>query len=188
MNDVIDLSAYVRRTAQSHSTEPPAMHGWTEGRGAAAVGGLNASVLRRLDASSDVGIFVTFAEDLIDHLEGAAVALASRDHLLADNILISAKKVASELLMYRDVSDAAGLIALKCFQSLCEIKAIVDAPEAIDVMQRAMRRIWAAPFMSFDEASDLSSLIEDSVAGLTLVSYNELANELIGDAFVSDNP
>jgi hypothetical protein len=187
MSDVVDLSAYLHRSAQSLSTEPPAMQGWTEGQSTATVGGLNASVLRRLDANSDVGIFITLAEDLIDHLEAAVTALADRDHLLADNIMISAKKVSSELLMYRDVSDAAGLVSLKCFQALCEIKAIVDAPEAIDVMARALRRIWAAPFMSFDEASDLSSTIEDSVGGLTLVGYNELANELIADASVSDS-
>jgi hypothetical protein len=187
MNDVVDLSSYVRRSAPSLSTEQPAVQGWTEGQGTATAGGLNASVLRRLDANSDVGIFVTLVEDLIDHLEAAATALAGRDHLLADNILISAKKIASELLMYRDVSDAAGLVSLKCFQALCEIKAIVDAPEAIDLMTRALRRIWAAPFMSFDEASDLSSMIEDSVGGLTLVGYNELADELIADASISDS-
>ncbi len=187
MSEVINLSGYLRQTTPSQSTELPPLHGWAEGQGVAVAGGLNASALRRLDPKSEVGTFLTLAEELIRSLENAATALASRDNLLADNILITAKKVASELLMYRDISDAAGIIALKCFQALCEIKAIVDAPQSIEVMKHVVQRIWAAPFMAFDEASDLSSMIEDSVGGLTLAGYNELVDELIGDASVSDN-
>jgi hypothetical protein len=134
-----------------------------------------------------VGTFLMLVEQLLSCLENAEEAIRGRDYLLADDALIAAKNHASELLMYRDLSDAAGLLSLKCFQALREIKAVVDAPQSVETMRRAMQRIWAAPFMNFDEAADLASEIEDSVGGLVLVGYNEVAAELISDAYVPED-
>lgn len=188
MSEVIDLSSYMRQTNAGQGTSAPSSEpDWARYETNSPIGNLDASALRKLDPESELAKFLNLSEDLIVRLESSSEALREKDNLLADDHLIAAKKLASELLMYRNLSDAIGIVALKIFQALCEIKSVVESPGSVDVMKQSLQRIWAAPFMAFDDAADLASAIEDSVGGLKLVGYDEIAGELIGDAFVADH-
>jgi len=76
-----------------------------------------------------------------------------------------------------------GLIALSCIQASSKVLAVTDAPSALTEIRHALNRLWAAPFMSFMEASNLSDKILSFASSLP--GYNEVALELIGDSDVA---
>jgi hypothetical protein len=112
-------------------------------------------------------------------------AFLSSDPIAADDSFIACKPIFTELLMFRDLSDAVGLISLKCLQVAASVKAIVDAPELPAVLERALTRVRATPFMNFEEACMLADEIEGVVHLEPLPGLSETSNELVESAEAS---
>jgi hypothetical protein len=105
--------------------------------------------------------------------------LLPSDALGADDQFIACKPIFVEMLMFRNLSDAVGLIALKCFQVAASVKAVVDAPELPSVLERVLTRVRAAPFMSFKEACELADEIEKKTSLSAIPGVVEVSNELV---------
>jgi hypothetical protein len=149
-------------------------------------GSLNAAAVLRLDPETEVSKFLTLVSEAIRSMERIDERLAAKDFIGADDEFVASKKIITELLIYRDISDALGLVVFKCFQAEAAVAAITDAPTLPEMIKHALLRTWAAPFMEFDEACSLVEKIEDAAGSVVTPGYNELAAELIGDATVSD--
>jgi len=199
MSEVISLLPYLKRSggavANTEMTtvrqpvataaEPAISSGtelsWSTHERPTAEGVLNASVLLRLDPDAELSRFLTLTREAIDVITSSQERLDAKDNLGADDRLMASKRVLSELLMYRDISDSIGLIVFKCFQAVCAAKAVTDAPRLVEALRHALEEIWAAPYLDFDRACEIVSEIESAGGVLALPGYNELANELIGD-------
>jgi hypothetical protein len=188
MSEVIELSSYLDRS-EGRAVTPvssEARHEWTFSGRTQATGFLNISALQRLEPDTQLSKFLALASEAISQIEMSEQRLLMGDALGADDELMATKNILSELLMYRDVSDAVGLVAFKCFEATSKVSAIVDVPLLPQKLKRALQRIWSAPFMNFDEACELASDIESVSGPSDLVGYIDVANELIGDALVYD--
>lgn len=185
MSDVIvNLSDYTRRAeTMTVGASAPTDPMWTSDTGSGAGAGaglLNASVLRKLDNTSSLARLLSLAEEAMARLERCVFLLNSGDHLGADDQLMGCKRLFSEMLMFRNTSDAAGLLAVKFFQS-SSIHAVTDAPALPSALLRALHRIWASPFMKFEEACDLADEIEEAAELSALPGYAEITTELLTD-------
>ena len=183
MSEVIDLANYAKRRQISANTSSVSASdesgSWYRPAEEFSSGPfLSAGVLRKLDAESELSRFVTLTDVALDKLSMCQQLLAS-DPLGADDQFIGCKPVFIEMLMFRDLSDAVGLIALKCMQVAASVKAIVDAPELPPALVRVLARVRAAPFMRFEEACLLADEIEGKAALKPVPGFSELSNELI---------
>jgi hypothetical protein len=174
MNNVVDLATYWRQSDVTASTPLPleVSPAWTTGDAAQATGNLDASALQRLNPDADLSKFLVIASKAIGQFEMCQERLTVKDALGADDALMATKAILSELLMYRDLSDAIGLIVHKCFQATCALKAVTDAPHLPEMLKRALQRTWTSPFMDFAEACDIVDKIEDVATPLYLPGYN----------------
>jgi hypothetical protein len=189
MNDVINLSSYLRTGVSGANTTTPSSPEvrWDVQEGAQSRGSLAAAaVVLRLEPETDLSKFLARASDVIRSMEQIEAGLATRDIIGADDCLLASKEGLSELLMYRDISDGLGLIVLKCFQAVTAIVAVTDAPNLAGVIKHELQRTWAAPFIDFDDACAIADVIEETAGSMVLPGYNELAAELLGDAAVSE--
>jgi hypothetical protein len=183
MSEVIDLANYAKRRQTSTNTSPASAAAenasWYRPVEEFSSGPfLSAGVLRKLDVESELSRFVGLANEALDRLSVCQRLLAS-DPLGADDQFIGCKPIFIEMLMFRDLSDAVGLIALKSMQVAASVKAVVDAPELPSVLERVLTRVRAAPFMSFEEACVLADEIEGKAALKPVPGFVELSNELI---------
>jgi hypothetical protein len=142
-------------------------------------GHLSAQILRQIDPDTDLAKFFDLAAQAAAHLEDCVGLMALGDNLVADDKFMASKQIFAELLMYRDISDAVGLIALKCFQAATQTNAITELPNLPIIMVRALHRVWAAPYMNYEDACSLAEEIEKETGKLVVPSYNEIASELI---------
>jgi hypothetical protein len=204
MSEVINLLPYLKRSGsvaantamtsvrRSVATDAAISSGvevaWSPHERPTAENVLNASVLLRLDPDAELSKFLTRARETIDLIEASEERLNAKDNLGADDRLMASKRVLSELLMFREISDAIGLIVFKCFQAICAVKAVTDAPALPAALRQALEEIWAAPYLDFDHACEIVSKIETAAGLLAPHGYNELANELIGDATAYQAP
>ena len=184
--NVLDLSSYLRKRDWSNATATVVSSayrdgGWTRADPVAS-GLLTASVLQRLDPDAELSRFLDVSSRALAGMEACLELLKARDFLGADDQLMATKAMLAELMMFREISDSVGLIALKCLQVASKVKAITDAPDVPEALRQALHRAWASPFMKFDEACDLADKIEDAAASLHLPGYVELTNELVSDA------
>ena len=189
MADVIDLAHYARRSEFAANTSFAATarnpSSWYKGVDDFGDGVLlSANVLRKLDVDSDLGRFVGLVHEALERLSACQMLLPN-DAIAADDSFLACKPIFSEMLMFRDLSDPVGLIALKCFQVAASIKAIVDAPDLPVVLERALTRVRSAPFMKFEEACNLSDEIESAAHLVPLPGLIESSNELVESAEVS---
>jgi hypothetical protein len=197
MADVQDIAEFAHRREIAMATksvgepEPEPTNNltshWKIVHGGSSSGVLSAQVLRKLDPDTDLARFFDFSAQAIEYLRECDELLTQRDNLAADDKFMASKIVFAELLMFRDISDAVGLIALKLFQVATQIHAVTDTPELPRTMLRALHRIWAAPFMKFDAACVLADEIEEAAGDLILPGYAEVTAELIGDAEANEN-
>lgn len=182
MSDVINLTHYARQRDASANTSiaSASVEGsWYRPVEATGTGGLlSASILRRLDVDSELGRFVGLAEDAIERLSTCQGLLGSGDALGADDQLLACKPLFAEMLMYRDLSDAVGLIVLKCFQVANSVKAIVDAKALPSALERALTRVCSAPFMTFEAACELADMIDASASLMPVPGMAPLASAL----------
>jgi hypothetical protein len=139
---------------------------------------LSASVLRKLNVDSDLGRFVDLADDALERTITCQQLLGSGDAIGADDQFIACKPIFVEMLMFRNLSDAVGLIVLKCFQVASSVSAIVDARELPSVLERVLTRVRAAPFMSFEQACELADAIEAKAVLSPIPGFVELSNAL----------
>jgi hypothetical protein len=185
VSEVIDLASYAHRRQTSANTSsasaPPEDASWyrpVEPSASSSGPFLSAGILRKLDVDSELSRFVGLTDEALDRLTACQQLLAS-DPLGADDQFIGCKPVFVEMLMFRDLSDSVGLIALKCTQVAASVKAVVDAPELPSALERVLTRVRAAPFMSFEEACALADEIEGKAALTPVPGFVELSNELI---------
>ncbi len=183
MTEIIDLAHFARPRAISANTSfasvPSEERSWYRPVDDVSPGGfLSAGVLRKLDIDSELGRFVGLAQDAIERLAACQLLLGSGDPIGADDQFIACKPILTEMLMYRDLSDAVGLIALKCLQIASSVKVIVDATALPSVLERVLTRVRAAPFMSFEEACALADVIEEKASLLPLPGLASLASAL----------
>jgi hypothetical protein len=132
-----------------------------------------------LDVDSELGKFVGLAQDAIERLTSCQDLLKAGDAIGADDQFIACKPLLTEMLMYRNLSDAVGLIVLKCFQIAGSVKVITDAGELPNVLERAITRVRAAPFMSFQEACALADAVEEQAILLPVPGLASVANALV---------
>jgi hypothetical protein len=187
MGDVIDVSKYVRTDVPSANTPIlAAAQEWSR-RDDFTGGGptLGAATVLRLNSETDLSRFLGLAVAGIAQMERVEERLAANDFIGADDEFLASKKTLTELLMYRDISDALGLIVLKCFQAAASVHAITGAKSMPAVIKRALQRIWSAPFMKFETACEIADQI-DTLGPFVLPGYTELAAELLGDAAVPE--
>jgi hypothetical protein len=190
MADVIDLAHFLHKRELASSTYLPELgktdyHSITETDSEIkrSVGSsIAATRLYGSDENTELGRFFIIAADAISVLEDCAELLRTSQNLAADDRLMASKALFAELYILRDVSEAAGLISLKCLQASCKTKAITDAPELIVAMLHALRLLRNAPFMKFDVASELASKIEEAAGPLNLPGFNELSMALIEES------
>lgn len=184
MSDVINLGDYARRQTEALTVgaAAPLDPMWSsDAASGEVVGGLlNASVLRKLDNSSSLAQLLSLAEDAMARLGKCLVLLEAGDRLGADDQLMGCKRVFSEMLMFRNINDAVGLLVLKFFQG-SNVGAITDAPELPSVLLRGLHRMWASPFMKFEEASDLADEIEAAAVITALPGYSQVTAELLAN-------
>ncbi len=184
-NNVVEMVSFIRRPEGSGATPllPAADQYWIKQDRPQSAGTLNANVLQRLNPDAELSKFFTLASKAIGQMSACEEALLNKDPLAADDVSMASKITLSELLMYRDLSDAIGLVVFKCFQAASAVKAVTDAPQLPETLKRALQRILASPFMKFEEACDIVAKIEEVASPLNLPGYDELANELIGNAW-----
>jgi hypothetical protein len=105
--------------------------------------------------------------------------MVSEDFLAADDQFIACKPIFLEMLMFRDLRDTVGLIALKCFQLAGSVKAVTDTPALPSVLERALSRVRMAPFMKFEEACALSDELERVVTLGAVPGFAEISRALV---------
>lgn len=184
MSEVIDFAQFARQrdvgANTSFASTPIDQQSWYRpAEGSSTVGFLSAGVLRKLDVDSELGKFVGLAQDTIERLTICRELLRSGDPIGADDQFIACKPLLTEMLMYRNLSDAVGLIALKCFQIAGSVKVITEAGALPDVLERALTRVRAAPFMSFKEACALADAVEEQATLLPVPGLASVANALV---------
>jgi hypothetical protein len=189
MAEVIDLAHFARRAEFAANTSfaaaPRDPSSWYKAVDEFGDGGfLSANVLRKLDVDSHLGRFVGLVQEALERLSLCQTLLPT-DAIAADDSFLACKPIFGELLMFRDLSDPVGLIALKCFQVAASIKAIVDAPDLPVVLERALTRVRAAPFMRFEEACYMADEIESVARLVPLPGLIESTNELVESAEAS---
>jgi hypothetical protein len=187
-SNIIDISKFHwRREANTSNVTAIAFFGrvtteWSVRTEHVPSGALNASVIQRLNPEAELSRFLDVCSKVLTILEKCSELLEVRDALGADDRLMASKPLLTELVMFRDISDSVGLLVLKCFQAVSQVKAISDVPRLPEVLRRALNRLWAAPFMEFDEACDLADEIDAAANPISFPGYVELTNELVSDA------
>jgi hypothetical protein len=146
---------------------------------------LNAAVLQKVDPEANIARFLDVTRRTIEKIDECIMLLNAKKHFDADDLLMATKPLFAEIYMHREISDSVGLVALACMQKSSNVGAVTDAPRALAEIRHALNRLWAAPFMSFMEASNLSDQIMSADAEAVVPGYNEIALELIGDAEVT---
>jgi hypothetical protein len=185
LTEVIDIAHYARPRDISANTAFAAAsageNSWYKPVAEVVTGEsfLSAGVLRKLDVDSELGRFVGLIDDALERLSECQQLLTSSDILGADDQFIACKPILIEMFMFRDLSDAVGLIVLKCFQVAASVRAIVDARELPGVLERVLTRIRAAPFMTFQQACVLADEIEAKSALSPVPGFVEVSNALV---------
>lgn len=183
MSNVIQIASYITQREASNATPLPS----TDDRSSGSPGRsetINANTLQRLDPDAELSKFLALASMAIDQMRECGKAFSSSDPLSADDMFMASKITLSQLLMYRNLSDAIGIVVFKCFQAASAMKAITDIPQLPEILERALEKLSRAPFMKFEDACDVVNTIEEAAGPLCTPGYRELANELIGDAGV----
>ena len=67
-------------------------------------------------------------EDALEELDRCISSLDAGDDFAADDMLMACKRTFSEMLMFRSVSDAIGLLTLKLFQA-ASVGVVIDNPQ-----------------------------------------------------------
>jgi len=137
------------------------------------------------DDETELGRFFELTNRAIALIEEACRHLEEGENFAADDSLMAFKIATSEMFVLREVSDSAGLLALKCFQAASAIEAVNLNPNLLQVLRSVLRQLWAAPFMPFERAAILSQEVEDASNMPALPGYNDLAAALIQEAFPS---
>jgi hypothetical protein len=185
MTDIVDIAHYARardiRDNTAFAAASVGENAWYKSTplNSASDGYLSASVLRKLDHDSELGRFVGLIDLVLERCLECQHLMKSGDLLGADDQFIGCKPILTEMFMFRDLSDAVGLIVLKCLQVAASVAVIVDAPELPKVLERALTRVRAAPFMSFQQACSLSDDIEASASLSPLPGFFEVSNALV---------
>lgn len=186
MSDVIDLAKFAQARNESANTElANAATGEWYRRADAVIGSggsLSAAVLSRLDIDSELGRFLGLVQSVTERLVLCQDLMKLGDTIGADDEFIACKPLLTEMLMYRGLSDAVGLIVLKCLQIATSVKAIVDAPAMPPVLQRTLARVRMAPFMKFEEACTLVEEIEKATLLQPLPGLSEFSSALVDAA------
>ncbi len=131
------------------------------------------------DPSPELERFFHITNDIIQRLNHCDLLLAAGETFAADDEILGIKALFVELYMLRAISEAVGMISLKCLQLLTILIAITDIPEIASKLQFIIRRLRHAPFMSFLEASRLVDEIEASSGKLYLPGYGAFTSELL---------
>lgn len=184
MNSVTNINEYMRRSEKAETTiAPTASTGWTvvSEYPAGGEGFLSAGVVRKINPDAELSKLLELIADTLAAIEDCKSFLRS-DPFSADNKFMAIKALTSELLMFRDISDAIGLLLMKCFQVASKITTITDAPRIPDALANVLTRLWSAPFMDFLDACSIADKLEKTAGLVVLPSYHSLAAELIGDA------
>ena len=110
--EVIDLAMYASLRAPSGTERAEAVaneSAWFQSsRPALTTDFLAASALRKLDEESSVGRLFELIEAALLRLEACLEFLETGDNLAADDEFMGCKKIFSEMLMFRDVSEPVG--------------------------------------------------------------------------------
>lgn len=130
--------------------------------------------------------FFKVSGDLISALSECDNHIQQGAFLAADDVLMNCRPVIQEMFMLRDISEAVGLVSLRCLHA-ANVDAITNTPDIASTMMRAITRLRAAPFMKFDIAIELADDI-DTAAGTqeVLPGYNELVQLLLDDNVLND--
>lgn len=137
------------------------------------------------DDETELGKFFELTNRAIKLIDEACRYLEDGENFAADDSLMAFKVATSEMFVLREVSDAAGLLSLKCFQAATAIDAVNLNPGLLRVLRSVLGQLWAAPFMPFERAAALSKKIENACNIPALPGYNDLAKALIQEAFPS---
>lgn len=79
---------------------------------------LSPSALRKLDDQNPLGRLLELIEASLLRLEACLGFLAAGDNFAADDEFMGCKKLFSEMLMFRDTSEAVGLLSMKGLSGL----------------------------------------------------------------------
>jgi hypothetical protein len=208
MTDVIDLAKWANRaeaavslplrtrtetfgyvTVSSGSAAEPyterALSATVEA-GSLAVGGSHARTLTApdlygTDLDTELSRLFSLSQEAINLLDTCVSDLAAGDNFGADDALMDCRRILAEMYVLRDISDAVGLLSLKCLQAASQL-AVTNAPRVPGVLIRVLSRLRTQPFMSFENASNLVDEIEAAVDVPPTPGYNDLASMLVEGA------
>lgn len=148
---------------------------------AAAVGGgyIAASKLYGGEGIGNIDRFFDIALEVVGRLEECDSGIKDREYFSADNAFMLCRPLFEEMFSFNDISDAVSLISLKALLA-CSCLAINEAPTLPSVLGRIITRLRHAPFMTFEEASELVDEIETAGGKhLPLPGYNAIVDELL---------
>jgi hypothetical protein len=189
--NVVDIAQYIRHREASAQTMPSSVETSLPGGrvssqsssfASSEEGVLSARIYQTLDADPQLNRFFELNTQGMRLLEETLQLLKDGQLLLADDRFMACKRVFTELLVLRDISDSVGLIAMRCFQSAVKVQAITDVPNLPGALLRALHRMHIAPYMKFADACVVSDMIEAASSPLPLTGYVETSAELIADA------
>lgn len=184
MADVIELGKYagVARTSfgtSAASLNSPEAGSWSASSGEdRSQGFLSAAAVRKFDDESPIGRLLEIIEVALKRLETCMQYLGQKEMFSGDDELMACKRLLSEMLMFRDVNDSVGLVVWTAFQA-SQVTAITDAPLLPEVLHRVLTRLWASPFMKFEDACLLVEEIEAAGPVAPTSGYVEISDELL---------
>jgi hypothetical protein len=185
MADVIELGKFAGMARTSSGTAPMNVQPSQDSRWSRSsdLDGssqefLSAAAVRKLDDESPIGRVLELIELTLQRLETCMQYLGQKEMFSGDDELMACKRLFSEMLMFRDVNDTIGLIAWTAYQA-SQVTAITDAPMLPEVLHRVLTRLWASPFMRFEEACLLAEEIESAVLIAPAAGYIEVSEELL---------
>ncbi len=150
-----------------------------------AGGVLSAQVLRKLNPDSDLARLFDVTSQIVQEAEECEVLLNDSQNIEADARLLSIKVLLTELFMFRDLSEAAGIVSFSALECISKVATVTDSPNLVPALANAFKRLWAAPFMPIGETSSLCQSMERAVSGASLPGYDALVAELLGNCETS---
>jgi hypothetical protein len=183
MAEVIELAKYVAVAAavgtQSAEVQPLDSDRWSRSSQTEVSNDfLSAAAVRKLDDQSPIGRLLNLVEEALRRLERCQELLDKQELFSADDELMACKRLFSEMLMFRGINDSLGLVSWKVFQA-AQMTAITDAPTLPEALHRVLTRVWASPFMKFEEACLLAEEIEGAASIGLPPGYREVSEELL---------
>jgi hypothetical protein len=184
MADVIELGKFAGMARTSSGTTPMNVEPLQDGRWSRSsdLDGsrqfLSAAAVRKLDDESPIGRVLELIELTLQRLETCLQYLGQKELFSGDDELMACKRLFSEMLMFRGVNDSIGLIAWTAYKA-SQVTAITDAPMVPEVLHRVLTRLWASPFMRFEDACLLAEEIESAVSVAPAAGYIEVSEELL---------